>query len=301
MKALVFGEILWDIIEGQEYLGGAPLNFAAHFTQCGAQASIVSAVGNDNRGWRAINEITRLKIDYSAVNVLTSVPTGTVDVLLHDGEPTYTITEKVAYDFINPDEVIDSLRKKRFDVFYFGTLAQRSEQSRNALTKILDSIQFSHKFYDVNLRKDSYTPIIIRNGLKRCSIFKLNKEEVPVISQLLFKTSLSTELFCRFITDEFNIEIVIITAAAQGCQIYHQNMLTNIPGVPVQVADAVGAGDAFSAAFMFHYGYSKDPLEAARLANLIGSYVAGKSGPIPEYSPDLLQQIRKFSNQPSQH
>jgi len=292
MTALVFGEILWDIINGKEYLGGAPLNFAAHFTKCGGKASIVSAVGDDNRGWRAVEQITKLGITHRAVNIYEGIPTGIVDVMLNAGEPTYHIEENVAYDFINLDESLPKLLKEQpFEVFYFGTLAQRASKSRDTLNQLLKAMPFRHIFYDVNLRKDSYTAEIIRNGLKRCTIFKLNIEEVTVISNLLFKTSLAPETFCRYIVDEFEISIVIITAADQGCHVYTDHTLASLSGIPVKVVDAVGAGDAFSAAFMFHYCHSKNAIDAARLANKVGSYVAGVAGPIPEYSEDLKRSL----------
>lgn len=291
MKALVFGEILWDIINGKEFLGGAPLNFAAHFTKCGGKATIVSAVGDDNRGWRAIEQITKLNISHRAVNIYSGIPTGIVDVMLNQGEPTYHIEEQVAYDFISLDESLpDLLKQQPFDVFYFGTLAQRANKSCEALNELLKAMPFKHIFYDVNLRKDSYTPEVIRNGLRRCTIFKLNTEEVSVISNLLFKTSLSFENFCRYIVDEFEVSIVLITAADQGCHVYVADTLVSLPGVPVEVVDAVGAGDAFSAAFMFHYSHTADAVGAARLANRVGSYVAGMSGPIPEYSEELKKE-----------
>ncbi len=291
MKALVFGEILYDIIEEQEYLGGAPLNFAAHFVRGGGQADIVSAVGDDNRGWRAINEITNLNVNHTAVNILKGIQTGTVAVTLIKGEPSYHITEEVAYDFIDVNQTLPVLKGKPYDIFYFGTLAQRAEKSRSTLNDILDSITFRHVFYDVNLRKDAYTPQLIRNSLKRCTILKLNTDEVPVISQLLYKTSLSNELFCRYVKEEFMVSLIVITAAEKGCLVFANQRLTTLPGTPVQVVDTVGAGDAFSATFMLHYHHSGDAIAAAEMANLIGSFVAGKSGPIPDYTPELKQQV----------
>ena len=292
MKTLVFGEILWDVIEGREYLGGAPLNFAAHITKCGSNATIVSAVGDDNRGWRAIQEITKLKVNHAAVNIFAGIPTGIVDVMLNQGQPTYHIEENVAYDFINLEQTLPELLKLQpFDVFYFGTLAQRASKSREALNELLKAMPFKHIFYDVNLRKDAYSPDVIRNSLRRSTIFKLNTEEVTVISNLLFKTTLSMENFCRYISDEFPVSLIIITAGEQGCHVYVNNSLVSLPGVPIKVVDAVGAGDAFSAAFMAHYYNTSNAVAAARIANRVGSFVAGMPGPIPEYSNELKQEL----------
>ncbi len=63
IKILAFGEILWDIIEGEPKIGGAPLNFAGHAHQLGAESALVSAVGKDELGDRALVYLDSLGVD----------------------------------------------------------------------------------------------------------------------------------------------------------------------------------------------------------------------------------------------
>ncbi len=159
MKVLVFGEVLWDIIEGKEHLGGAPLNFAAHVRQCGHESTIISALGEDDRGKEALQLIQELGVDASMIQQ-SEIRTGFVPVTLVNGQPDYEITKYVAYDYIKSDE-ISKKKIARFDTFYFGSLAQRSPDSSEALKKVLENHSFREVFYDVNLRKDCYTKEIL--------------------------------------------------------------------------------------------------------------------------------------------
>lgn len=289
MKALAFGEILWDIIEGRYFIGGAPFNFAAHVVKNGGEASILSSVGNDEWGTRAITEATNLGVDTSMIGVHPKKTTGTVDVFLKEGQPDYTIHEQVAFDEIG-STVIPTIVDHQFDVFYFGSLAQRERISRETLDQILSEISFSEVFYDINIRKSYYSPSIIRISLNKATIFKINDQESKLVSRLFYGSELDFEIFARRISEDFNVKVVIITAAEKGCYLCAAGQFNHIPAVPVTVADAVGAGDAFSATFISQLFSGADHITAARRANVIGAFVASQSGAIPEYrAADLIQ------------
>lgn len=282
MKVLAFGEILWDIIEGTPYIGGAPFNFAAHIVKNKGAASIFSAVGKDELGTKAIQEAERLGVSTGLIHRHPEKPTGTVDVFLKEGQPDYTIHEGVAFDEIIAEDLV-AVTDGKFDVFYFGSLVQRGHKSRITLEYILDHFKFRHVFYDINIRKSYYSPTIIRTSLGKATIFKINDQEAALVSRLFYGEDLGFEVFSRRIAEDFNVEIVIITAAEKGCFIRSGNRFDHVPGVPVQVADAVGAGDAFSAAFISRLFSGSDPIAAAHYANVVGAYVASQRGAIPEY------------------
>lgn len=294
MKVLAFGEILWDIIEGVEHLGGAPFNFAAHSAQCGNQSFIISRLGNDKRGEEAFNQCKIHGVDNSLIQWDDKNPTGYVDVTLTNGQPDYVIIPHVAYDFIETDVAFDKIQKHAFDIFYFGSLVQRHPVSAKAVRTILEKINFKHIFYDVNLRKDCYTDEIIKSSLKSCTIFKLNSDEVPVISKLLTGVELSNEKFCQALQAQYkNIVTIVVTASDQGCFIYDQGRLVHIHARAVTVVDAVGAGDAFSASFMHGFATSGDAISAAKIGNQVGAFVATQAGAIPEYSPEIKQMLKQ--------
>jgi fructokinase len=289
MKVLAFGEILWDIIEGTPYIGGAPFNFAAHVVKNRGTASILSAVGKDELGIKAIREAERLGVDTGLIQTHFGKPTGTVDVFLKEGQPDYTIHEGVAFDEIVLED-LHAVNDEKFDVFYFGSLVQRGHKSRITLEHLLGLFEFRHIFYDINIRKSYYSPTIIRASLEKATIFKINDQEAALVSKLFYGEDSGFEAFSLRIVEDFNVETVIITAAEQGCYIRSGNRFDHVPGVPVRVADAVGAGDAFSAAFVTQLLSGSDPVTAARRANAVGAYVASQSGAIPEYPRDFRFQ-----------
>jgi fructokinase len=296
MRVLAFGEILWDIINGEEHLGGAPFNFAAHVARCGNQSHIISRLGDDFRGIKAYNRCKEYGVDSSLVQWDEQHPTGIVEVTLHDGQPDYTIIKNVAYDFIEVNDILRALDRKRFDVFYFGSLIQRSNMSATTLEYILNKFIFSHIFYDVNLRKDGYSTSIIKQSLQYCTILKLNSDELPLISGIVFDDSFELEDFCKAIHSRYSrISTIVITASEKGCYVSSRNKFDYIEGKKVEVNDAIGAGDAFSAAFMHAMSNGLSDREAAFIANQLGAYVTTKRGAIPTYSADIKELLKSKS------
>ena len=102
MRIVSVGEILWDVIGENEYLGGAPLNFAAHAQKLGHEVYPLSGVGADKRGRRALDLLKARGMSTEFVQVLKDRPTGTAEVELDmEGKPTFRIVRQVAYDFVD--------------------------------------------------------------------------------------------------------------------------------------------------------------------------------------------------------
>ena len=228
---LSFGEVLFDLIAGKYFLGGAPLNFAWYIDQIGIDISMLSAVGKDNLGERAVNLINESGIKpFISRN---EFPTGTVNVHT-DGS--FDIVRNVAWESI---QIPNSL-PNHFDMIYFGTSAQSSQNNINILEKLI-TYHPRHIFLDLNLRKDCYTEEIIIQSLKAASILKMNALEWNVISRL-FDTTTVEDLM-----DMHSLETVALTYGEEGASIYTPGNKKEYRPPPVKTIDATGAGDAFSA------------------------------------------------------
>jgi fructokinase len=291
MKSIAFGEILYDVIEDNPYLGGAPLNFAIHLAKAGGESHIISKVGNDDLGRNALEEIKKQGVGTRYIGTDESLKTGTVEVVLDEGQPDYLIHEDVAFDNITVDQVPENFDETH--IFYFGTLVQRSEQSRETLYKILDFTLFEFVFYDVNLRKDCYSKETIHRSFGYANIIKLNRNEVSTIGTLLFGEELNLEGFLEKCKSTYSPKIIIVTDGANGCYIFEEGKINHVPGTNITVKDTIGAGDSFSAAFMYKYFRTRDALISAATANKVGAFVASQQGAIPEYSPTIQQQLHR--------
>ena len=267
---IAFGEILWDIIDGVPHIGGAPFNFAAHVTKCGLSSSIVSSVGNDDLGRRATERVAALGVDGSFVSVHPSLPTGTVNVTLNDGIPSYEIVKPVAWDEIRVDASL--LPPPR--AFYFGSLAQRSPVSSDTLVRLLGTFSSSLVFFDVNLRQDFWSKKLIGDCLGKTDILKVNDEEMATLGFA------AERLFATYP----RLKTVIETRGASGCAVWSRDgEAFTSPALPDgPVVDTVGAGDSFSAAFLAAVLGGKDLVTAAQAGNRRAGQVAARAGAIPD-------------------
>jgi fructokinase len=265
-----FGEILWDVIDGVPHIGGAPFNFAAHAARCGLKSGIVSAIGNDGLGRDALNAATGFGVDVSQVSVHPVLPTGTVNVTLQNGIPSYEIVQPVAWDEIALPERLHLTPL----AFYFGTLSQRGPLSAAALSELLRKFESSIVFFDVNLRQDFWDAEIVGKGLANADILKVNDEEM---NRLGF---VPDDLLARFP----RLKIIVETRGALGCRIvsrkgerFDSPAFTDEP-----VVDTVGAGDSFSAAFLASLLRGESLESAAEAGNRLAGRVAARAGAIPE-------------------
>ena len=296
MKALLYGEILWDIINGKPYIGGAPFNLAAHLSKMGINSTLISSVGKDALGKKALKEAKKRGINSTFIKVHPDLPTGIVNVSLDGaGHPTYVINENVAWDNIILDQnLMDGLGKNGWEVFCFGTLAQRTKENREILTQIISQAHPHHIFYDVNLRQNYYQKEWIEKSLCQSSIVKLNDRETLIVSELLFGEALKQENFIQRVCQEYDLSIVCITHGKNGSSIYCDGNLEKVAGINGPVADTVGGGDSYSAGFLFSYLCGTSIYEAAEFAEMVGNFVVSQSGAVPKYPKWLEKEIENL-------
>lgn len=279
-RIIGIGEILWDMLPQGKQLGGAPANFAYHVCRLGGDGWAVSAVSDDELGNEIKSVLEGKRLNTCLCDV--SAPTGTVAVTLDAaGVPSYEITEKVAWDMVPYGPELDELAKSA-EAVCFGTLAQRSEISRGTIMKFLDSVPVNClKVYDINLRQHYYSKEIISSSLKVSDILKINDEELDIVSDL-FSLSGEPADKCRSLIETFSLKLVILTKGSKGSDVITCQGMHSIVPMDVDVVDTVGAGDAFTAAFIISYLRGDSLEDAHRLAGEISSYVCTKAGAMPE-------------------
>ena len=286
------GEALWDILPEGKKLGGAPANFAYHVSQFGLQSRVVSAIGDDRLG----NEILENFQDKGLQTLIEKVayPTGTVQVELDAvGVPCYDIKENVAWDNIPFTDKLKQLAGKTCAVCY-GSLAQRNVVSRETINAFLDAMpggKGQYKVFDINLRQGFYTREILCSSMKRCNILKINDEELVTVSRMFGYPGIDLQDKCWILLAKYNLEMLILTCGVTGSYVFTPGNVSFVETPKVQVADTVGAGDSFTAAFISAVLKGKTVTEAHQLAVNVSAHVCTQNGAMPKLPENLLNRI----------
>lgn len=275
------GELLWDVFPTGKRAGGAPANFVYHASALGAQGFAISAVGEDKLGRELLQELDNNRISHVCAKV--PYPTGTVQVTLTNGQPSYEIVENVAWDHIPlTQEAVDIV--KRSDAVCFGSLALRNEVSRKTIFSLLDQAPATAlRFFDVNLRQHYYSKELIEELLQKTNIFKINDEELVVLAKL-FNLAGDEQTQARTLLERYHLDYVVLTAGDKYSAIYTPTEVSRLDTPQVQVADTVGAGDSFSGAFAVSLLTGKTLRAAHEQAVKTAAFVCTKTGAWPAYT-----------------
>ena len=283
------GEALWDVLPEGKKLGGAPANFAYHVSQFGLDSRVVSAVGQDKLGTEIL-ESFREKHLYGMVETV-PYPTGIVQVTLDaEGVPLYDIKEGVAWDNIPYTHALEGLARQTRAVC-FGSLAQRSIVSRQTIARFLDAMPDTPdtlKIFDINLRQGFYTKEILCDSMRRCNILKINDEELVTVSRMFGYPGIDLQDKCWILLGKYNLRMLILTCGVNGSYVFTPGHVSFVETPHVQVADTVGAGDSFTAAFVSAILRGKTVSEAHQLAVDTSAYVCTQQGAMP-ILPDSLR------------
>ena len=284
-KILGIGEVLWDLLPGGRQMGGAPANFAYHARALGADARVVSRVGDDALGREIIERLESLDVPTYCISVDPTHATGTVSVeLAADGQPCFTIHEGVAWDHLVSDPAL-TMTLCGADAVCFGTLAQRCEPSRSAIRELVAHAPKSAvRVYDVNLRQDFYSLEILDASFRLANVVKLNETELPVVGHLLGMHGTPRQQIAA-LQHRYDLRLVAWTRGSQGSLLHDGTDWRDHPGLPTEVKDTIGAGDSFTAAITLGLLAGWDIEKLSNLANEVAAYVcscAGATPPMPE-------------------
>jgi fructokinase len=291
------GELLWDLLPGGKQLGGAPANFTVMSARLGNRGVIASRVGRDALGDEARAYLASLPAALDYLQTDEAYATGSVSVTLLDGQPEYVIHQPVAWDFLDFTPEWLSLAQ-RADAVCFGTLGQRHHVSRETIHSFLGATRENCvRVFDVNLRKPFYDARVLTDSLQRATLLKLNEIEMPIVMSLLglAEKSGSDEASLlqssRLLLDRFPLKLVCVTMGSQGSLLVTREAKHRHHGIPTEVADTVGAGDAFTAALVCFYLRGAPLAVLNEAGNRWGSWVASQRGAMPALPGDVREEI----------
>ena len=283
------GETLWDLFPDGAVWGGAPGNVACDAAGLGARSFMVSRVGCDSLGDQGITALESLGVDCRELQRDPRHPTGTVAVTLGPaGDASYVFAADTAWDNLVWEPGLDQLAGEA-DAVCYGTLGQRSEESRKTIRRFLASATKAVRVFDVNLRQHFHSAELIRDSLALATVLKLNEDELPVVAAACGVTENDPVAAVRAIANRHALRLAALTRGAAGSVLVASGEVSSRPARAAVIVDTVGAGDAFTAAVITGL-LRRRPLEAIHdHASRLAAFVCGCRGATPRIPPELME------------
>ena len=287
-KLVCYGEILWDVLPSGELPGGAPMNVAYHLHKLHRSVSLITAIGNDLHGTALMNLLSKWGIGREHCHIDHYHPTGMVYAQERaPHEMIYDIVFPSAWDFILWNDQYATLMQET-DYLVFGSLACRNHTSGNTLFKLLETAK--NKVLDINIRPPHFSPKTVEQLLHKTDILKLNLAELDLIAGWHAPLHRVTDKI-QLIQDRFLINTIVVTLGDKGALLCMDGNFYEHAGYKVQVADTVGSGDAFLAAFLSRFIDKAPPEKMLDFACAMGALITSYRGACPEYHTHEIKTL----------
>jgi fructokinase len=290
LATVVFGEALVDDYTSEQVVGGAPFNVARNLAAFMAPQLMITRIGSDRNGAVVRAEFERFAMPEGGLQLDPMEETGRVMVERGPKGHRFVILPSQAYDYVDPELALAALGLVDPAVIYFGTLAQRSERSRDALYRLLDACSAT-RFLDLNLRDGQADEACVTRSLQAADIVKVNEEELQALFAWYFQIDPGTPLeieevraACRALLQRFSLAALIVTLGHRGSVYFGADgeLIVNRDNpAPPYVIDTVGAGDAFSAIFLLGRARGWPLAQTLARANEFAGAVCAITGAVP--------------------
>ena len=285
-KVAGIGEVLWDLLPSGPQLGGAPVNFAYHARQMGADVGVITRVGKDGHGREILRRFEKMNIGTGAVQLDDELPTGVAAVSIDGGTPHFTINNNAAWDALRiSEEALETVRGA--SAISFGTLAQRTENAASVVQRLVAATSpKALRVFDVNLRQSFYSREVLERSLEIANVLKLNEHELATLAPI-FELKGDAGQKIEQLAGRFDLRLVALTRADKGSLLHQFGAWSELPGRKMEIVDTVGAGDAFTAALVMGMLRQLPLHEIHRIAAEVAGFVCSCPGATPVLPPQL--------------
>jgi 5-dehydro-2-deoxygluconokinase len=271
------GVPLADVRTFAKSLGGSATNVAVAAARLGAHAAVITKVGDDPFGPYVRSALRGFGVDDAFVGTHPTLRTPVVfcEIFPPDDFPLLFYREPTAPDMtLAVDELdVEAIRDAR--AFWTTGTGLSAEPSRSATLAALGARERGITVHDLDHRRmfwddESEAGRWARAALAHATVAVGNRDEVAVATGTRDPEAAADALL------ELGVELAIVKRGPEGVLARTRDERVEVPPVPVDVVNGLGAGDAFGGALV--HGLLHDlPLERTiRLANAAGSYVAGQ-------------------------
>lgn len=303
-KIVAFGEVVWDNLPGIKVLGGTPANLVYRCNSFGEEGHLLSRVGDDEPGRKALLRLQELGISAADVQIDPEFPTGTVEIIFDEhNEPVFQVIPDVAFDHIEfSAEALKLVRNA--DCLFFGLLPQRYGISKNTLRELIRESPNSLKFFDLKLFRHFFNAAVVENLLKSSHIVRIKEKEIGILGRHLNLKPDTLEEFGRQLIQKYQVDLVLITRGPGGVFAFHKDQGPFYDrGYDIELKDNIGSGMAFSAGFLHCFLQGKSIRDSLNFGNAAGALNATKTGATSEFSKDevltfIKQNSTGLQNQP---
>ena len=266
------------------------MNVAYHLKKLGIEPAMITRIGSDDWGKNLVSLMEQNNISSDFFQLDDTLETGKVSATINQNkEVTYDIVKPVAWDSIQWEDKLETLVTGA-DYFVFGSLATRSETTRNTLFKLLEIARF--KVLDINLRAPHYNRRIIEQLLYKINLLKLNQAELELITGWFTKYQSDNDRI-KVLQDKFSIPSIVVTKGENGALFNSNGKIYTHPGYRIIVADTIGSGDSFLAALLAKLLSNYPPGEALSFASALGALIASYNGACPDYHIEEIDNLIK--------
>ena len=249
--------------------------------------------GKDRLGDMALKQIRQQwGCDTRFIRTLDDAPTGAVIVTLDEqGDATYEVGTPAAWDYIDiPAEAAEM----NPDAFVYGSVALRSDYNKRSFSRFLDSFD-GLSCFDANLRPPHNSLDVVLKYAARADFLKMNEDELGALAEAAgcHRGDLESTMTC--LAGKLGVGTLCVTRAADPAAMLWQGSISYGATYKVDVADTVGAGDAFFAAMIDSLLHPDcDPRAALTRATALASWVASRQGAQPEYDDSMPAEARRM-------
>lgn len=293
-------------------IGGAESNVAIGLSRLGVSSAWIGRVGADGLGERVLRELRAEAVAvYAAVDG--TRPTG----LMLKSKPSATSTRVDYYRSegsgaaLNPRDIPDGVIEVANTLHITGIAGVLSPSSHDAVHEAITRAQAAGVTvsFDVNhrsaLAETSQAAAVYRSMAEQADIIFGGPEELAMLSTD-FPADLDTydddaqQPHLQALADQYTAEVVL-KRGATGAAAVTAGTFHAAPGLTVQVADTVGAGDAFVAGYLAGRIQGLNPQQRLEQANACGAVVCTHPGDWEAAArPADIKRITSGSSDPVQ-